>query len=66
MVELYGGVRDGYIAGNVAIGRAVPKGDIRPAYVRGVLPGPSVDGQRATLGRLASLAPGSVLGRDDA
>ena len=35
LAELYVGVRDGYVAGNVATGKAKPRGNAHvPAYVR--------------------------------
>ncbi len=35
LAELYVGVRDGYVAGNVAVGKAKPRGDAHiPSYVR--------------------------------
>ncbi len=64
MAELYVGVRDGYVAGNVATGKAKPKGSFQtPAYTRGDTtdtPPQTVQEYRATLARLGQLVPGLV------
>lgn len=65
LAELYVGVRDGYVAGNVATGKAKPRGSAHvPAYVR-----PDAEQRRAMASRgLAQLRrdfPGNVaLGRE--
>ena len=60
LAELYVGVRDGYVAGNVATGKAKARGDAHiPAYVR-----PDAEQRRAMaqrgLGQLRRDFPGHV------
>jgi hypothetical protein len=60
LTELYVGVRDGYVSGNVAIGKAEAQRDTTPAYARGQRVTPSAEAQRATLARLGAMFPGSI------
>jgi hypothetical protein len=62
LVELYTGVRDGYVAANVSLGKAKAKGDITPTYARIVRPAPTgTPAERdATLVRLGIMFPGIV------
>lgn len=66
LIELYVGVRDGYLSGRVAGGASKLKSGSThvPAYAqpdRPATPGPrDVAAYRATLMRLATLFPGSV------
>jgi hypothetical protein len=60
LAELYVGVRDGYVAGNVATGKAKARGDAHvPSYVR-----PDAEQRRAMakrgLGQLLRDFPGNV------
>jgi hypothetical protein len=65
LTQLYIGARDGYVAGNVAIGRAKAAGNITPSYARETAPPPSPERQAATIARLASLFPGAIVRRSD-
>jgi hypothetical protein len=60
LAELYVGVRDGYLAGEVAIGRAKVRGDALPAYARGPELVRDPAARTATLARLAAMFPGAV------
>jgi len=60
LAELYVGVRDGYVAGNVAVGKAKARGNAHvPAYLR-----PDAEQRRAMakrgLGQLVRDFPGNV------
>ncbi len=65
LAELYVGVRDGYVAGNVAVGKAKARGDAHiPSYVR-----PDAAQRRAMakrgLGQLVADFPANVaVGRE--
>jgi hypothetical protein len=63
--ELYVGVRDGYVAGNIATGKAKPKGSFRaPSYTRDTDDSPqTVQQYRSTLARLGQMVPGLVTTR---
>lgn len=65
LAELYVGVRDGYLAGNVAAGKAKWSGggDHLPSYARpvsGEQPLRSPAGRDATLAKLGVMFPGMV------
>jgi hypothetical protein len=64
LTELYVGVRDGYVAGNVATGKVKAKRDVTPSYARSPRPAiarsPAV--RDAALARLAEAYPGIVKG----
>jgi len=61
LTELYVGARDGYIAGNVAIGKAKARGDIRPAYARNDRPTLRSPAARdRALAKLGLMFPGMV------
>lgn len=63
LAELYVGVRDGYVAANVALKRATAKGDITPSYARAPEPevqrSPAI--RDAALARLGEMYPGMVV-----
>lgn len=63
MAELYTGVRDGYLAADLAVGRLKANGDPRPSYIRELAPAPSARDQQATLARLAMMFPGLITKR---
>ena len=63
LTELYVGVRDGYVAGNVAAGKAkwTGAGEHTPSYARSDVPilrSPAV--RDATLAKLGAMIPGIV------
>lgn len=58
--ELHIGVRDGYVAGEVAIGRARYSGSGKPGYLGGIEVVHDPARQDATLARLARMFPGQV------
>ncbi|HSW41751.1 MAG TPA: hypothetical protein VLM76_04510 [Patescibacteria group bacterium] len=64
LTELYVGVRDGYVAGNVATGKARARGDPTPAYAR-----PDAEARRVLarrgLGQLIRDFPGNVGGEPE-
>ena len=62
LATLYQAGRDGYIAAQIAMGRAKTKGDPRPSYIRteGTPSRGDVGTERATLARLAARFPGHV------
>jgi hypothetical protein len=62
MTELFVGVRDGYVAGEVVIGRARTRGDGLPPYARAARETErrSPDVRDATLAGLALRFPGMV------
>ena len=62
LAELYVGVRDGYVAGNVAAGKATWKGgDHTPTYARSDVPIRRSPAERdITLAQLGSMFPGMV------
>jgi hypothetical protein len=62
LTELFVGVRDGHVAGEVAVGRATARGDVTPAYARADGPARSAGSQAAALARLAAMFPGAVRG----
>lgn len=62
LAELYVGVRDGYVAGNVATGKAKARGDAHiPSYVRPDPEGRSAVAKRG-LAQLVADFPGNVAG----
>jgi len=60
LAELYVGVRDGYLAGEAAVGRVKWTGASTPWYVDASKPVRSPEAQRAAIARLGRMFPGAV------
>jgi hypothetical protein len=67
LAELFVSGRDAYVGAQVALGKAKTSGgEYRPGYLSGEAPRAPADAQRATLGRIARMVPGTVVRRSDA